>query len=65
MSQDQDQPEFQDRDLNCADCRQDFVFTAGEQKFFKEKGFTEIPKRCKPCRDAKKARREQEGGRYR
>ena len=36
------------------DCAQEFVFTAGEQEFYAEKGFTE-PLKCKPCRDAAKA----------
>lgn len=54
--------EFQDKSLTCADCGQDFVFTAGEQEFYDRKGFREIPKRCKPCRDARKARRADGGG---
>jgi CxxC-x17-CxxC domain-containing protein len=49
--------EFQDKSLVCADCGQDFLFTAGEQEFYERKGFREIPKRCKPCRDARKQRR--------
>jgi len=38
-----------DRMLSCEDCRQNFVFDAGEQRFFKSKGFTD-PKRCPHCR---------------
>jgi CxxC-x17-CxxC domain-containing protein len=49
--------EFEDKMLTCADCSQDFTFTAGEQEFYARKGFREIPKRCKPCRDARKMRR--------
>ena len=45
------------------ECSKEFVFTVGEQKFFTEKGFTP-PKRCKPCRDAKKAEKEGSGGGY-
>ena len=41
---------FQDKTLTCMDCGQDFVFTAGEQEFFAQKGFTNEPKRCKPCK---------------
>lgn len=41
--------------LTCQDCDKEFEFTEGEQAFFETKGFTP-PKRCKPCRDAKKAR---------
>jgi hypothetical protein len=44
-----------------AQCEKEFVFSVGEQKFFTEKGFTP-PKRCKPCRDAKKAEKEASGG---
>lgn len=52
--------EFQDRVLHCIDCRQDFTFTAGEQDFYDRKGFKEIPKRCKPCRENRKQRRAEE-----
>ena len=49
--------DFQDRPLQCMDCKNDFIFTAGEQEFYDRKGFREIPKRCKPCREARKSRR--------
>ncbi len=48
---------FVDREIACLDCGQPFLFTAGEQEFYDRKGFKEEPKRCKPCRDARKARR--------
>jgi CxxC-x17-CxxC domain-containing protein len=35
----------------------EFVFTAGEQAFYAEKGFQNEPTRCKSCRDARKASR--------
>ncbi len=38
-----------DRMLVCEDCNSQFVFDVGEQRFFREKGFTE-PKRCPKCR---------------
>lgn len=44
-----------DRLLVCADCNENFVFDEGEQKFFKEKGFTD-PKRCPHCRKKIKSR---------
>jgi CxxC-x17-CxxC domain-containing protein len=50
--------EFQDRPLECVDCHQPFTFTAGEQAFYAQKGFREEPKRCKPCRENRKSRRE-------
>jgi CxxC-x17-CxxC domain-containing protein len=40
--------------LMCSDCGQEFVFTAGEQQFFQERGYSS-PRRCKPCRQAKSA----------
>lgn len=42
--------EFQDKVLNCMDCGTEFLFTAGEQMFFADKGFKHEPKRCKPCK---------------
>ena len=46
---------MEDRTLVCKDCSQEFVFTAGEQEFYKEKGFENEPVRCPDCRRAKKA----------
>ena len=40
----------------CKDCGTEFVFTAGEQEFYQQKGFS-TPVRCKACRDARKANR--------
>ncbi len=42
--------EFADRTLTCVDCEAEFVFTAGEQQFFKDKNFKNEPKRCKSCK---------------
>ena len=41
---------FQDEKLICEDCGAEFVFTAGEQEFYAEKGLTNKPKRCNDCR---------------
>ena len=46
---------YSDKVLVCKDCGQEFTFTAGEQEFYAEKGFTNEPQRCKACRDARKA----------
>ncbi len=43
-----------DRTLTCADCGQEFVFTASEQQFYADRGFSE-PRRCRNCRAARKA----------
>ena len=45
-----------DRTLTCRDCGQEFTYTAGEQAFYTERGFSE-PKRCPTCRSQRKAQR--------
>lgn len=47
---------FEDKTLICAECGNEFIWTAGEQEFYAERGFTNEPKRCKECRDARKKR---------
>ena len=46
---------YQDRNITCVDCGKPFVWTAGEQEFYAQKGFTNEPKRCKPCKSMKKS----------
>lgn len=46
--------EHKDKTIKCSDCGNDFVFTAREQEFYEERNFSE-PKRCKECRDKRKA----------
>jgi len=53
--------EYVDRVLTCVDCGAEFVFTAGEQIFFRDKQFLNDPKRCKQC----KAKRGAGGARVR
>ena len=48
--------DLQDRSINCVDCSEPFIWTAGEQVFFHDKGLQNEPKRCKPCKQAKKDR---------
>ena len=50
---------MQDKTLACRDCGREFTFTASEQEFFAQKGFTNEPGRCPECRAARKA---QNGG---
>jgi CxxC-x17-CxxC domain-containing protein len=45
-----------DRTLTCADCSQEFVFTASEQQFYADRQFSE-PRRCPSCRASRKASR--------
>src|SRR2546426_9087497 len=50
--------EYHDKVLKCSECGAEFVFTAGEQMFFADKGFKNEPKRCKAC----KAKRSENSG---
>ena len=52
---------YNDKNLTCADCSQEFVFTASEQDFYAQRGFTE-PRRCPSCRASRKAARGTTGG---
>lgn len=47
---------MQDITIVCKDCGQEFVWTVGEQKFFKEKGLENRPVRCKDCRNKKRTK---------
>jgi CxxC-x17-CxxC domain-containing protein len=55
---------FEDKSLQCADCGATFTFTAEEQEFFQSKGYTNEPKRCPECRQARKAARYGNSGGY-
>jgi CxxC-x17-CxxC domain-containing protein len=46
--------DFEDKTLTCKDCGKDFVWTAGEQKFYQQKGFSNSPTRCQDCRSKRK-----------
>jgi len=48
--------EYNDKVLRCIDCSEEFIFTAGEQLFFADKGLRNDPKRCKPCKLKKNER---------
>lgn len=45
---------YTDKTLVCKECGKEFIFTAGEQEFYAEKGFVNEPQRCKDCRNARK-----------
>ncbi len=53
--------QYTDKELTCTDCSADFTFTAGEQEHHAKLGFTNDPKRCKPCR-AERKRNSPDGG---
>lgn len=48
---------FQDKSLQCVECGNTFTFTAAEQEFFAGKGYTNEPKRCLTCRQARRSQR--------
>lgn len=57
-------PSTGDQIITCADfgkrpqCQETFVFTLGEQQFYADPSRNyPAPRRCKPCRDAKKTER--------
>ena len=43
-----------DKTLTCRDCGSEFIFSVGEQEFYKEKGFDNDPVRCADCIRARK-----------
>jgi CxxC-x17-CxxC domain-containing protein len=53
---------FEDKTLTCRDCGVDFTFSASEQEFYAEKGFTNEPGRCPECRAARKQNNGGRGG---
>lgn len=48
--------DLRDTSIHCIDCARDFIWTAGEQQFFRDKGLQNPPKRCKECKQAKNER---------
>ena len=54
---------YEDRTLSCRDCGSDFTFSAGEQRFFAEKGLINVPLRCPSCRAIAKQARTPDGPR--
>ncbi|NLO22586.1 MAG: zinc-binding protein [Syntrophomonadaceae bacterium] len=53
---------MEDKYLICKDCGEEFLFSASEQEFYKEKGFENEPSRCRDCRRARKQSRGNGGG---
>ena len=48
---------FEDKTIQCSDCGVTFTHSAEDQEFFQSKGYTNEPKRCSPCRQARKTER--------
>ncbi len=53
---------FEDKTLTCSDCTKSFTFGAEEQEQFQSRGYTNEPKRCPECRQARKAEQNKSGG---
>jgi len=48
---------FSDREVLCVDCGSRFIFSCGEQQFYREKGFLNEPKHCKQCKAKREGKR--------
>ena len=53
---------YQDKSIQCFDCSTTFTFSAEEQEQFASRGYTNEPKRCPTCREARKAKQYANGG---
>ena len=48
--------EIEDKSILCIDCNHYFIWSVGEQVFFRDKQLQNPPKRCKECKQAKNER---------
>ncbi len=48
---------FTDKTLTCVECGSPFTFSADDQAYHQERGFTNEPRRCPRCRTAQRAAR--------
>jgi CxxC-x17-CxxC domain-containing protein len=47
---------FEDKKLTCKECSKEFIWSAGEQQFYADKGLQNPPSRCPECRKKRKAK---------
>ena len=47
--------DFEDKTIECIDCQAEFIHSAEDQQRYAERGFSNEPKRCRPCREKRKA----------
>jgi len=52
---------IEDKSIKCVDCGESFVFTVGEQEFYRTHGLSHAPTRCKRCRESRKGARPERG----
>ncbi len=50
---------YEDKTITCSECGEDFVHSAEDQARYAERGFTNDPKRCRACRERRKAEEEE------
>ena len=53
---------YEDSTLTCQDCSQEFTFSADDQQYHAEKGYTNEPKRCPLCRASRRSGGDSGGG---
>ena len=53
---------YTDKQLVCQDCGSEFTFSAEDQEFFAERGYTNEPRRCPDCRRTRRSARSESGG---
>lgn len=56
--------QYEDKNLTCVECGATFVFSASEQELFAMRGYTNEPKRCPACREARRSKRNSLGYGY-
>lgn len=52
---------YEDRTLSCLECAEPFTFSADDQSYHDRMGFTNEPKRCPGCRQARRAQHNRDG----
>ena len=53
---------YTDKQLTCQECGAEFNFSAEDQQFFAERGYTNEPRRCPDCRRARRSGRGESTG---
>lgn len=53
----------EDKNITCVECGNSFIFSGAEQEQYRQRGYTNEPKRCPPCRESRRMRMGGGGGR--
>src|SRR5687768_16234090 len=48
---------YEDRTLTCVECGQPFTFSADDQEYHAQRGYSNEPKRCPTCRQSRRDNR--------